>query len=100
MFLRFLAVVSLFVVTDSLSLQAHGNGRNWRSPATPGRVHLDASFFGNPQDFSYGYRGVYPNNGYGYTYDPYRTGSFKAPDLMDDPYFRSQMNVGRRRHAR
>lgn len=38
--------------------------------------------FGNPN--------AYPFYGYGYVYDPYQTGSFRAPDLMDDPYFRAQ----------
>ncbi|TWU21499.1 hypothetical protein Pla52o_36860 [Novipirellula galeiformis] len=32
----------------------------------------------------------YPFYGYGYIYDPYQTGSFRAPDLMNDPYFRDQ----------
>lgn len=31
-----------------------------------------------------------PYYGYGYAYDPYRHGSFRAPDLLDEPYFRAQ----------
>ncbi len=31
-----------------------------------------------------------PYYGYGYAYDPYRHGSFRAPDLLNEPYFRAQ----------
>ncbi|EMI16329.1 secreted protein [Rhodopirellula maiorica SM1] len=32
----------------------------------------------------------YPFYGYGYIQDPYQTGSFRAPDLLDDPYFNAR----------
>jgi len=31
-----------------------------------------------------------PYYGFGYALDPYRGGSFRAPDLHDDPFFRAQ----------
>ncbi len=41
------------------------------------------SSYGYP---GYGYLDPYRFGGYGY--DPYRYGSFRAPDLLNDPYFR------------
>lgn len=43
--------------------------------------------------YSFGGYGGFGYGGYGYggySYDPYRGGSFRAPDLLDDPYFRAQ----------
>ena len=37
---------------------------------------------------AYGYLDPYRFDGYGY--DPYRYGSFEAPDLLKDPYFRER----------
>lgn len=31
-----------------------------------------------------------PYYGYGYAYEPYRHGSFRAPDLLNEPSFRAQ----------
>ncbi len=54
------------------------------------------------QGFSYGSGYSYPydvpvygnrfsgGSIYGYTYNPYAGGSFKAPDLLDDPLFQAQ----------
>ena len=38
----------------------------------------------------YGYPYSFPIYGSGYAYDPYERGSFRAPDLHDDPLFRAQ----------
>lgn len=43
--------------------------------------------------YSYGGYGGFGYSGFGYggySHDPYRGGSFNAPDLLDDPYFRAQ----------
>jgi hypothetical protein len=40
--------------------------------------------------WGYPYPSAYPFNGFDYGYDPYRYGSFQAPDLLDDPYFRAR----------
>ncbi|MGB7343366.1 MAG: hypothetical protein WBD20_04095 [Pirellulaceae bacterium] len=54
------------------------------------------------QGFSYGSGYSYPydvpvynnrfngGNSFGYVYDPYASGSFKAPDLLNDPLFQAQ----------
>jgi hypothetical protein len=49
--------------------------------------------YGHGYGYGYGYPGVGSLHPYafdGYGYDPYRYGSFKAPDLLDDPYFRER----------
>lgn len=50
--------------------------------------------WGNGSGYS-GYSGLrdfhgIPYYGYGYAYEPYRHGSFRAPDLLNEPYFRAQ----------
>jgi hypothetical protein len=46
--------------------------------------------FGYGGNGAYGYPGAFSVGGYGYLYDPYATGRFRAPDLMDDPVYQYQ----------
>ena len=66
-------------------------GRNYRGY----RVQRPSSSFGfsigiggYPRYGGFGYFDPYRFDGYGY--DPYRYGSFEAPDLLNDPYFRER----------
>ncbi len=91
-----------------LSMRGAGNHSHYQRPGSY-RSYYPASSFG----FSIGI-GSYPGYGYssfgyldpyrfdGYGYDPYRYGSFRAPDLLDDPYFRERYRYDSRfpgRHA-
>jgi len=79
-----------------LSSRAVGNHGHYRGTGSH-RSHYPTSSFG----FSIGV-GSYPGYGYssfgyldpyrfdGFGYDPYRYGSFRAPDLLKDPYFRER----------
>lgn len=49
----------------------------------PGISVYPGPFPGEAYRFGYGY-------GSGFGYDPYERGSFRAPDLFDDPFFRMQ----------
>lgn len=74
-----LAVFTLIAVMDFTNIQA----QNYGSPAGWGQQ----AGWGYPRGTT-GYR-------FGYLYDPYASGSFRAPDLMDDPSFRAKQRVGR-----
>ena len=82
-----LAVFLLVAVVDFADLQALGYGYRTGS----GR------YLSNGYDTAYGYGYPRGTTGYrfGYLYDPYASGSFRAPDLMDDPSFRAKQRVGR-----
>jgi hypothetical protein len=79
-----------------LSRRAIGNHGHYGGPSYH-RSHYASPSFG----FSIGI-GSYPGYGYssfgymdpyrfdGFGYDPYRYGSFRAPDLLNDPYFRER----------
>ena len=45
----------------------------------------------------YGYPGSFA--GYAYSYDPYATGRFRAPDLHDEPIFQQQLRAYRPHHS-
>lgn len=60
------------------------NRRAWASPTVTGGAASRSGQVGM------GPHGPVPVYGYGYSYDPYAGGSFRAPDLLDDPLFRAQ----------
>jgi hypothetical protein len=75
----------------------HGGPGNYRSHYPSPSFGFSIGIGGYP---GYGYSGLgYSNFGYssfgyldayrfdGFGYDPYRYGTFRAPDLLDDPYF-------------
>ncbi|MCG8649651.1 MAG: hypothetical protein MI861_07450 [Pirellulales bacterium] len=92
---KIILIVAAFCTLDAAHVMAQ-NG--YRSPSCrrPGTSNLYYGapnlYYGAPGYISpgFGYAGRYPIDGYGYVYDPYLRGRFKAPDLLDDPYFRYQ----------
>ena len=66
--------------------------RTYRSYNPSSGLNISIGIGGYPGYYSgfggYGYLDPYRFDGYGY--DPYRYGSFEAPDLLKDPYFRER----------
>jgi hypothetical protein len=65
-----------------------------------GQDHRFGYGFGYSVNGGYGYPGAFPAGGYGYLYDPYATGRFRAPDLMDDPVYQYQTKFNSRYPSR
>ncbi|QEG42601.1 hypothetical protein [Roseimaritima ulvae] len=80
-----LAAFTLFAVIGLTDL--HAQGYRYRSGWRHSGMWQQPADWGYPRGTT-GYR-------YGYLYDPYASGSFRAPDLMDDPSFRAKQRVGR-----
>ncbi len=83
-------LLALFVLAASVNVTAvQAQGYGYRTGS--GR------YLSNGYDMGYGYGYPRGTTGYrfGYLYDPYASGSFRAPDLMDDPSFRAKQRVGR-----
>lgn len=83
--LRLVAVVTILFAVDCQGVQAQGRSHRGYSRPTPHSFGVDR--YGH---LDYGYAGPYPVYGFGYVQDPYQSGHFEAPDLLDDPYFRAQ----------
>ena len=86
-----------------------GNRRRFRLRGSY-RSHYPSSPFGLGVGVGsgypgYGYQNGYRGLGYGFvdprldpfSYDPYRSGRFKAPNMLDDPYFDAQIRYQNRR---
>ena len=99
-----IAVAAIFCA-ESASAQIHIRHRQptfatgFASPA-----FIDFGVGGYPADgvYRYGRVPMYSTNPY--PYDPYVRGSFRAPDLLDDPFFRERTRhqshfPGRRRRG-
>ncbi|GAA4473159.1 hypothetical protein [Novipirellula rosea] len=92
--LIFILAVTLWVSStgevQAQNYRSHSHSHRWQPQTTSSRWGISAG------QSSSRYRGDisnpygYPFYGYGYVYDPYQTGSFRAPDLLDDPYFNAQ----------
>ena len=78
------AAISCTFGCTTANVQHHGH----HSPSF--ETHYGSGNYGHHGRAGLGYPGGYPFYGYGYVYDPYQTGRFKAPDLLNDPYFRAQ----------
>lgn len=70
--------------------------QNFRSYRTSSGLNINIGI-GTFPGYGYGYYSGFGSFGYfdpyrfdGYGYDPYRYGSFEAPDLLKDPYFRER----------
>jgi hypothetical protein len=104
MFRLLVALSAVVCAIECTSAHAQGRwGKGFRTGAnlsrysSSNRSYAPSSAFG----FSIGI-GSYPPYGYprvgdfnpyrfdSYVYDPYRSGNFEAPDLLQDPYFREQ----------
>ena len=62
--------------------------KNYRGYRPSSSVGISIGFGGYPGYGGFGYFDPYRFDFYGY--DPYRFGSFEAPDLLNDPYFRER----------
>ena len=72
--------------------QTANTERTYRPYNPSSGLNISIGIGGYPRYYSgfggYGYLDPYRFDGYGY--DPYRYGSFEAPDLLKDPYFRER----------
>ena len=88
---RFITVAAaILCLLGCTTAHAQRHGYRSHSPSASVGVHTGAGHYANHGRVGLGYPGGYPFYGYGYVYDPYQTGRFKAPDLLNDPYFRAQ----------
>ncbi len=92
--LRTIVIAVLLVITCGSKAKAQGfaNGftQRWQSTASPSYGYGPYGSYGYGGNGRYGYPGAFPSSGFGYIYDPYATGSFRAPDMHNDPYFQWQ----------
>ncbi|TWU15436.1 hypothetical protein [Allorhodopirellula heiligendammensis] len=82
--------VSLFLTIATSSAEA--GDHHHRAGAVRGQsVTIGGGYVSGYRGYSglSDFNGI-PYYGYGYAYDPYRHGSFHAPDLLNEPYFRAQ----------
>ncbi|GAA5507701.1 hypothetical protein [Novipirellula caenicola] len=89
-FLALTLGISLSSEVQAQNCPTHSHRHHWQSPASsPGFSMRATQYHGrNHGDIHNPYG--YPFYGYGYINDPYQSGSFRAPDLLDDPYFNAR----------
>ena len=69
----------------------HPSSRHASRPAQSGWFGFGSIGNAHRANPNFGQPGSIPHYGYDYIYDPYRSGRFKAPDLLlNDPFFRTQ----------